>query len=104
MAVKVATVGDTGVQGVSFEIVEFIDVDWAAEHGSQDAVHVARRGVGFGVEELGDLVRFQFPVASEASGYFSMLKQSFGEEFVFWEIDQAEVFDRVAKGPVADVV
>ena len=99
--IEIAAIGDAGVQAVAGEIIHLVDVDRPGEHAGQDSRH----GVARLVRQQGHHVaRIDAPVVAQRVGNFAFEQKTVGEQFVGRHARQTDVFDRMAKRPMPQVV
>ena len=98
------------MQGIAFQIVDLVDIDRTAQHRLQDCNRFAalmvrvietNRRVG---QKRSNIGRSKLPVLLDRFGQFSTGNQSFGQGFVARYSGQSHIFDRVAEGPVPNVM
>ncbi len=69
----------------------------AREEPGLDVVAAAR-------DQVGDVLGLERPILADRVGDFAVGDESAGEQFVVGDVGELQVFDRMAEGPVADVV
>ena len=101
LLVKMPAVRNAGVEAVAAEVVHLVDIDRPREQRVQNA---ARRVGGRAHDEGGHAGRIEAPRFGEHGGRFATGEDVVHECFVPGKPGQPHVFDRMAEGPVADVM
>ena len=99
--IEVAAVRDAGVQTIAHEIVHLVDVDRPREHAPQQPAAAVGGLVG---EHLDHVARLDVPLVAQHVGEFPFEQKAVGEQLVAGDLPEADVFDRMAERPVAEVV
>ncbi len=100
-AIEMPAVRNAGVQAVAHQIIDFVDVDRPGKHTAKNPL---RAVVGPAGDQRCDGVRIEIPVVGQHVGDFAANDEPPREVFVTWKLRKAQIFDRVAERPVADVV
>ncbi len=101
LLIEMPAVGHARVEAVAGEIVHLVDVDRPREERTEQAAGGVGSGAG---DEARDAGRGDPPFLLDARGKLPSGEQRMHERFVPRQLREAHVFERMAKGPVADVV
>ena len=101
LLVEVSSVGHAGVEAVAAEVVHLVDIDRPREQRVQNP---AGRIGGRVDDQGGHAGRIEAPRSGEHGGRFAPGENAVHERLVAWEAGHPHVLDRMAEGPVADVV
>ena len=101
LLVEVPPVGHARVQAVAVEIVHLVDVDRPGEHAGEDS-----RGLvaGFFAQQGDHVAGIDAPIVPQHVADLALQEKAVGEQLVARHAGQADVFDRMAERPVAQVV
>jgi hypothetical protein len=89
------------LQAVAGEIVHFVDVDRPGEQAGQDSRYGVARFVG---KQRHDIARIDAPVVAQRVGNLAFEQKTVGKQFMSRHTRQTNVFDRMAKWPMPEIV
>ena len=102
-AVEMPAVGHAGVQAVAHQVVDLVDVDRPGEHAAKN--RVALPSARLAGDQRRQRLRLESPIVAQHVGHFAVDDEPLRAS-CSWSgnLRQAQVFDRMAERPVADVV
>ena len=95
------SIGHSRVQAVANEVIHLVDIDGAGKHAGKnsrcgDARLLAQQGH--------HIARLHVPVVAQYVANLSLQQKAIRKQLMAWDAGQFDVFNRVAKRPVAQVV